>query len=62
MSVRAKTGQCSGVQVQAIPPAAPGPCHLPLETPYTGLNSQAAVDLGSPHSQTGMVGDRGLLC
>lgn len=54
VSVREETGQCGGVQSGTVPFTTPGPCHFPLETPYTGLNSQAAVDLGSPHSQTGM--------
>lgn len=49
VSLRAKTGQCSGVQSRTVPDATPGPCHIPLETPCTGLNPQAAVDLGSSH-------------
>lgn len=49
VSIREKTGQCGGVQSRTVPLAATGPCHVPLETPYTGLNPQAAVDLGSSH-------------
>lgn len=59
-SIRAKTGQRGGVQSRTIPLTAPGPCDLPLETPYTGLNTQAAVDLGSSHFEKGTVGFRGV--
>lgn len=59
VSIRAKTGQCGGVPSRTVPLAAPGPCHLPLETPYTGLSSQAAVDLGSSQYETGTVECRG---
>ena len=47
VSIREKAGQRGGVQSRTVPLAAPGPRHLPLETPYSGLNPQAAVDMGS---------------
>lgn len=52
-SVGAKTGELGGVQSRRIPIAAPGPGHVPLETPCTGLRPQASVDLGSSHHETG---------
>lgn len=53
--IRATTGQRSGVQSKTIPLWASWSSHLPLEAPVARIKSSAAVDLGSPLSETGRV-------
>ncbi|MEQ2214460.1 hypothetical protein XENOCAPTIV_008178 [Xenoophorus captivus] len=53
--VRGPTGQRHSVQSGPVPFPAPGTCYLPLETTNSRVNPQTAVDLGSSHSEAGMM-------